>query len=112
MCLEENTGAYLHVGVSEDVSFRNSRRVSVSQKDAFRGVWVAQTAKRLTLGFSSGRDLAVREFEPHTGLRTDSAETAWDSLSLSAPPPLALSVSLSKIKKSFKKTHSQSLSLH
>ena len=60
---------------------------------------MAQSVKRLTLGFGSGHDLAVCEFEPHTGLRTDSVETAWDSLCLSAPPPLALSVSLSKIKK-------------
>ena len=48
----------------------------------------------------SGHDLIAREFEPHVGLSTDCAELAWDSLSvspsLSAPPSLVLSPSLSK----------------
>ena len=43
----------------------------------------------------------VCEFEPHVGLHADRAEEpAWDSrslLSLSAPPPLALPLSLSKL---------------
>ena len=30
-----------------------------------RGAWVAQSVKRLTLGFGSGHDLRVRGFEPH-----------------------------------------------
>ena len=51
--------------------------------------------------FASGRDLMVCEFEPHVGLHADRAEEpAWDSrslLSLSAPPPLALPLSLSKL---------------
>ena len=51
-----------------------------------RGAWVAQSVERLTLDFSSGHDLTVRGFEPHLGLCTDSAEPAWDSLSL----PLSL----------------------
>ena len=61
----------------------------------FRGVWVAQSAKHPTLDFGSGHDLIVREFEPHIRLCTDGAEPAWDSLSLSlsAPPLLALSLS-------------------
>ena len=42
----------------------------------------------VALGFGSGHDLAVREFQPHVGLRTDSAEPAWDSLSPSASPNL------------------------
>ena len=33
----------------------------------------------------------VCEFEPHIMLWVDSAEPAWDSLSLSAPPLLSLS---------------------
>ena len=61
----------------------------------------AQSAKRLTLGFGSGHDLTVREVEPRVGLRADSVEPGILSLSLSAPPLLALSLplSLSKIKK-------------
>ena len=55
---------------------------------------MAQSIERLTLGFSSGHDLTVCEFEPHVGLHPGSAELAWDSLSpsLSAPPPLSLSL--------------------
>ena len=58
---------------------------------------MAQSVKRPTLDFGSGHDLTVRECEPCMGLCTDSTEPAWDSLSssLSAPPLLALSVSLS-----------------
>ena len=58
----------------------------------WRGARVAQSVKRPTLGFSSGHDLTLR---PHWAL-------CWqherDSLSPSvpAPPPLALSLSLSK----------------
>ena len=49
----------------------------------------AQFVDLLTLGFGSGRDLTVCEFEPRVRLCADSAEPAWDSLSpsLSAPPP-------------------------
>ena len=61
---------------------------------------MAQSVKRPTLGFGSGHDLTVREFDLRVGLCADSWEPAWDSLSLSlsAPPPLALSVSLSQNK--------------
>ena len=41
---------------------------------------MAQSVERRTFGFGSGHDLAVREFEPHIGLCTDSVELAWDSL--------------------------------
>ena len=56
---------------------------------------MAQSVEHLTLGFGSGHDLAAHEFEPHMGLRADSAGPASDSLSpsLSASPPLALSLS-------------------
>ena len=52
----------------------------------------------LTLDFGSGRDLMVREFKPHVGLRAVSAEPAWDSLSLplSLWPSLSYTLSLSK----------------
>ena len=51
--------------------------------------WLSQLKHR-TLGFGSGHDLAVREIEPCIRLCADSAEPAWDilslSLSLSLPP--------------------------
>ena len=65
------------------------------------GAWVAQSAKRLTLDFGSGRDLTARGSEPRVGFCADSTEPVWDSvpfslsLSLSAPPP-ARAVCLSK----------------
>ena len=51
---------------------------------------MAQTVERLTLDFGSGHDLVVRE----SGLCTDSAEPAWDSVSLCTS--LCLSISLNK----------------
>ena len=55
------------------------------------GTWVAQSVKLLTLDFSSGPNLQVRETEPHIGLCADNVEPAWDfSLSISlclSPPP-------------------------
>ena len=45
-----------------------------------RGTWVVQLVKRLTLAFGSGRDLMVGGIQPCTGLCTDIAEPAWDSL--------------------------------
>ena len=52
------------------------------------GAWMAQSVKHLTLDFGSGHDLTVPGFKPCVRLYTDSAEPAWDclSLSLSAPP--------------------------
>ena len=52
------------------------------------GAWVAQSVPRLI-------SAQVHEFEPHIGLLAVRAEPAWDSLSasVSAPPPLALSLS-------------------
>ena len=55
---------------------------NASQKAKLRGAWVAQSVGRLTLDFSSGHDRMVLEIEPHIGLCTNSAEPAWDSLSL------------------------------
>ena len=56
---------------------------------------MAQSVDCPTLGFSSDRDLTVREFMLRTGHRADSAEPASDSLSpsLSAPPLLVFSLS-------------------
>ena len=60
------------------------------------GAWVAQLVKCPTLGFGSGHDVVVCEFEPYVGLHADSAEPAWDSLSLSlCSSPCSLSLSLS-----------------
>ena len=58
---------------------------------------MSQSVKYLTLGFGSGHDLTVCEFEPCFELRAVSVEPAWDSLSilLSGPAPArAVSVSL------------------
>ena len=57
---------------------------------AFQVAGVAQSVNGLTLDFSSGRDLTVREIEPHVRLCADSAEPAWDSLSLSLSLPLQI----------------------
>ena len=58
---------------------------------------MAQLVKHPTLDFGSGQDLTVREFEPRFHLHADGTESAWDSLSpsLSVPPLLMLSLSLS-----------------
>ena len=48
---------------------------------------MAQSVKLPTLGFGSGYDLKVCEFEPRIGLHAESAEPVWDSVSLSVPPP-------------------------
>ena len=53
---------------------------------------MVQLVKHLTLSFHSGHDLMVRE--PHVRPGTHSAEPTWDSLSLSIPPLLMLSLSL------------------
>ena len=71
------------------------------------GTWVAQSVKRPTLDFGSGNDLTICEFEPHMGLQADSAESAWDSLSLflslSLSLPLPCSLSQNKLIKTLKK---------
>ena len=55
--------------------------------------WAAQFVKRLTWA-QIMISILVRELEPHIGICAGGAESAWDSLS--APSPLALSLSLSK----------------
>ena len=70
----------------------------VEEKEGTRGTWMAPSVKRLTLNFCSGHDLTVPEVKPWVRFCTDRAEPAWDSVSpsLSVPPPLTLSLSLSK----------------
>ena len=69
---------------------RNNIKVDLT----LSGNWVAQSVKRLTLGFGSGHDLTVHEFEPCVGSALTSVEPAWDfSLLLSLPLPSLLSLS-------------------
>ena len=72
-----------------------SEHTAVSKIAVLRGTWVVQLLNGPTLGYGSGRGLAVREFEPCIGLCADSAGPAWDyvSVPLSAPPLLMLSLS-------------------
>ena len=58
--------------------------------------WVAPLVKRLTLGFDSGHDLTVCEFEPPFGLCADSTASLGFSLS---PLPLSLLVLSLKVNK-------------
>ena len=65
---------------------------------------MAQSLKHLTLGFGSGHDLTVCGFEPRIGLHANSAEPAWDSLSLCPSPAcsfvfLSLNIKKKKQKK-------------
>ena len=61
---------------------------------------MAQLVKRLALGFGSGHDLMVLEFEPHIELFVVSKEHAWDfSIRLSLPRPHLHSPSLKISKK-------------
>ena len=75
----------------------------------YGGAWVAQSVEHLTLGFNSGHDVTVHKFEPHVRLHADSAEAAWDSVSLSLSsslcpsPTCAVSVSLKINKQTLKK---------
>ena len=71
-------------------------------KDFFKWVtWVTQSVEGPTLGFGSGHDLTVHEFQPHIRLCADGVEPASDSVSPSlCPSPTceharALSLSLS-----------------
>ena len=63
----------------------------VMSNKEYRGAWMTQSVEGPSLGFCSGRDLTVGEFEAQVGLCADSADPAWDSLSLSlSVPPLLL----------------------
>ena len=72
-----------------------------------QGCWVAQSVKRLTLGFVSGHDVTVRDFESHVRLCTNSTEPTSDPLSPFCPSlahARAFSLSLSKINLKNKKS--------
>ena len=64
-----------------------------------KSTWVAQSVKRQTLSQATISTLC--EIEPHIRLCADSGEPAWDFLcpSVSAPSPVSLSFSVSKINK-------------
>ena len=47
-------------------------KLSVQSHSSLNGSWVAQLVKCLPLGFSSGHDLTVCEFEPRVGFCADS----------------------------------------
>ena len=57
-----------------------------------KDTWVAQSVKRPTLDFCSGHDLTIMESSPTLG-SVLGVGLAWDSLSLSAPPLITLSLS-------------------
>ena len=63
--------------------------------------WVAQLVKGVMLDFGSGHDLTVGKFKYRISIFANTAEPAWESPFLSAPPLLmiSLSVSLSRINK-------------
>ena len=62
-----------------------------------RGAWVAQSVKHPALGFGSGRDLIVHEFEPHVRFHTVQSLLGILSLPLSLPlSACALSLSQNK----------------
>ena len=68
------------------------------------GAWVAQSVECMTLGFSLGHDLGVMGSRPTIG-SVLSRESAWGSLSPSAPPSracLCCILSVSGINKSLK----------
>ena len=88
------------LGVSFFVGFflRDDQVRSFHLPPGRRGAWAAQSVKRPTLGFGSGHDLMGFV---GSGPASGSALAAWSLLgilspSLSAPPLLPLSLSLSK----------------
>ena len=65
----------------------------LSLKRKLWGAWVVDSVQHLTLGFSSGHDLAVPGIEPCGGLHADSvdyADSVWDSCSPSLCAPRLL----------------------
>ena len=98
-------GACFRFCVSLSLCPSPAHTLSLSQKKHW-GAWVAQSVKHLD--FSSGHDLTVREFEPHVGLWADGSEPGacfrfCVSPSLCPSPIHALSLSVPKIKKRYKK---------
>ena len=62
---------------------------------------MVQSVKCLPLDFTSVHDLTICEFEPHVG--------AWNSLSLSAPHMLSLSLKINNINTFLKKEKKMNL---
>ena len=62
----------------------------------FLGCLGALSVEPQSVDFGSGHDLLVYGIEPRIGLCADSAESAWDSLSLFLSVPLLLMLSLSR----------------
>ena len=73
---------------------QGTRGVCVHEK-VCAGGYLGILVEHLILGFGSGHDLLVHEFEPPMGLCADRVEPARDSLSLSLSLPLSCSLSLS-----------------
>ena len=85
-----------------------SVEITLKKRKKERGTWVAQSVKRPTLGFSSGHDLTVYEFEPHVKLCADNSEPGacfrfCVSLSLWPSPAHVLSLSVAKMNKNILK---------
>ena len=87
----------LHV-LSEVPTLFREMQLKLSLKKSYLGCLGGSVS--LMSDFGSGHDLTVCGFEPQVRLCADSVEPAWDSLflPLSAPTPLALSLSLSQNK--------------
>ena len=98
---EQVTWEFLHFQPTESQTQQRVLGLPYFRSKA-RGTWVAQSGKRLTLGFSWGHNLTVQEMRPHVRLCTDNTEPAWDSLSLRISllflPTCARSFSLSQNK--------------
>ena len=80
------------------IFFATNIYLYIIEMQLYKGAWVAQSVKCLTLNFGSGHDLTGHEFKPCVGLCADSEKPAWDSLSLSAPPQLVHALCLSQSK--------------
>ena len=75
-----------------------------NKRPEVRGAWLAQSLKQPTLDFGSGRDLTVREFEPHIGLCAHSVSLLGIlCLPVSLPLPASLSLALKMNKSTEKK---------
>ena len=68
----------------ENISCSRTVHWSVILKSDKGSTWVAQLAKRLTVGSGSGHDLRVVSLSPVSG-STLNGRTAWDSLSPPVP---------------------------
>ena len=79
----------IELGRDKGLRRGNGNRVEGTERGALGYIFLS--VKCLTLHFSSGHDLTVHEIEPRVGLCANSAEPAWDSLSLSLSLLLSLS---------------------